>query len=250
MADLKMVERSTIYKSSGLGNCSKKLSDKENGMVFQYGKTYKSNSGKVISIVGVADTKMFGKCLVAEEEYGQLSPVGQETEYTVNWHEVTPSCPASDPAEDVARSLSGLDATALNKVADALRGMNDKAKAYVAGKNTADELYDKCQTCVNKVKYQDDVPCCDCDPAGKASGYEGSDSKRRKLYVVMVRKCDNDACVRTYMITGDNNSSEDEVYNRAISNKDLFEYITVHEVDTTSDDYRIIVEDKSTGEEK
>ena len=52
------------------------------------------------------------------------------------------------------------------------------------------------------------------------------------------------------MITGDNNSSEDEVYNRAISNKDLFEYITVHEVDTTSDDYRIIVEDKSTGEEK
>ena len=162
----------------------------------------------------------------------------------------SPDYPASDHTADVARSLSGLDVTALNKFADALRGMNDSAKAYVAGNNAADELHDKCQTCVNKVKYQDDVPCCDCDPAGKASGYEGSDSKRRKLYVVMVRKCDNDACVRTYMITGDNNSSEDEVYNRAISNKDLFKYITVHEVDTTSDDYRIIVEDKSTGEEK
>ena len=116
--------------------------------------------------------------------------------------------------------------------------------------NQYEGMCDKCTSCIHKANYQDEPPCCDCDPAGKASGYEGSDSKRRKLYVVMVRKCDNDACVRTYMITGDNNSSEDEVYNRAISNKDLFEYITVHEVDTTSDDYRIIVEDKSTGEEK
>ncbi len=142
-----------------------------------------------------------------------------------------------------------------------LKGVNEATKSFLhiiegikiepnVGEDSVNELHDKCKTCIHKTKYQDDVPCCDCDPAGKASGYEGSDSKRRKLYVVMVRKCDNDACVRTYMITGDNNSSEDEVYNRAISNKDLFEYITVHEVDTTSDDYRIIVEDKSTGEEK
>ena len=219
-------------------------------MVFQYGKTYKHNSGKITSIVGVADTHVYGKCLVAEDEHGQLSPFGQEEESAVNWHEVTPSCPASDPAEDVARSLSGLDATALNKVADAFRVMNDEAKAYVAGKNTADELYDKCQTCVNKVKYQDDVPCCDCDPAGKASGYEGSDSKRRKLYVVIVRKCDNDDVTRVYSVTGDNNSTGDEILSRERINKDFFEYMVVYEVDMTANDYRIIVEDKSTGEEK
>ena len=57
-------------------------------MIFQYGKTYKHNSGKVITIVGVADTHTYGKCLIAEDEYGQLSPVGQEDENTVNWQEV------------------------------------------------------------------------------------------------------------------------------------------------------------------
>ena len=162
----------------------------------------------------------------------------------------SPDCPASDHTADVARSLSGLDVTALNKFADAFRVMNDKAKAYVAGKNTADELHDKCKTCIHKTQYQDDVPCCDCDPAGKASGYEGSDNKRRKLYVVIVRKCDNDDVTRVYAVTGDNNSTGDEILSRERINKDFFEYMVVYEVDMTANDYRIIVEDKSTGEEK
>ena len=58
-------------------------------MVFQYGKTYKHISGKVITIVGVAETHMYGKCLVAEDEHGQLSPVGQNEENAVNWQEVS-----------------------------------------------------------------------------------------------------------------------------------------------------------------
>ena len=57
-------------------------------MIFRYGKTYKHNSGKVITIVGVADTHTYGKCLIAEDEYGQFSPIGQEDENTVNWQEV------------------------------------------------------------------------------------------------------------------------------------------------------------------
>lgn len=35
-----------------------------------------------------------------------------------------------------------------------------------------DEICEKCKTCVHKVKYQDDVPCCDCDPKNDAEMYE------------------------------------------------------------------------------
>lgn len=35
-----------------------------------------------------------------------------------------------------------------------------------------EELCEKCQNCVNKDKYQDEEPCCDCDPRGEAEGFE------------------------------------------------------------------------------
>jgi hypothetical protein len=33
-------------------------------------------------------------------------------------------------------------------------------------------MSEECQNCVNKDKYQDEEPCCDCDPQREAEGFE------------------------------------------------------------------------------
>lgn len=48
-------------------------------------------------------------------------------------------------------------------------------------KGNSDELHDKCQTCVSKVKYQDDTPCCDCDPKNGAEMYEPEAKEDKSL---------------------------------------------------------------------
>lgn len=57
-------------------------------MVFQYGKTYQHTTGTTLKIVGVADTHIYGKCLIAEDEYGELIPVGQEKSHAQNYIEL------------------------------------------------------------------------------------------------------------------------------------------------------------------
>lgn len=64
-----------------------------------------------------------------------------------------------------------------------LKGVNEATKAFLqiiegvkiesnVGADNADELHDKCKTCMHKEKYQDDTPCCDCDPKNDAEMYE------------------------------------------------------------------------------
>lgn len=45
-------------------------------MIFEIGKTYKHSTSKKMTIVGEADTKAYGHCLVGETEDGELQPVG------------------------------------------------------------------------------------------------------------------------------------------------------------------------------
>ena len=57
--------------------------------MFKYGKIYKhKGTGEKMRIVGCADTYIYGKCLVGEDEYGTLSPIGQEEDNFQNWEEL------------------------------------------------------------------------------------------------------------------------------------------------------------------
>jgi hypothetical protein len=51
-------------------------------MVFQYGKTYRHTSGDILSIVGIANTRTYGKCLIGEDQNGNLKPIGQSEDNT------------------------------------------------------------------------------------------------------------------------------------------------------------------------
>lgn len=43
-----------------------------------------------------------------------------------------------------------------------------------------EELCEKCQECANKDKYQDEEPCCDCDPRGDAKGFVQREKQLQK----------------------------------------------------------------------
>ena len=57
-------------------------------MEFQIGKTYQHSGGRAMKIVGSLKTRMWGDCLVGEENDGTLIPVGSTTDHAVNWKEV------------------------------------------------------------------------------------------------------------------------------------------------------------------
>jgi len=82
-------------------------------MKFQIGKYYQHGTGRVISIIGTANTFFHGSCLLAEEEGGGLTPVGVDEDAAQNWHEVSGwrrSCYASnnisDPSESTPREAN------------------------------------------------------------------------------------------------------------------------------------------------
>lgn len=58
-------------------------------MKFQIGKYYQHGSGRVISIIGQANTFFHGACLIAEEEVGRLIPVGTDEDAAQHWREVS-----------------------------------------------------------------------------------------------------------------------------------------------------------------
>lgn len=60
-------------------------------MIFEVGKCYKHNSGKLMKIISEIDTMMYGKGLCAETDKGDLQPVGIGEDYAVNWHEIPES---------------------------------------------------------------------------------------------------------------------------------------------------------------
>ena len=55
-------------------------------MKFEMWKTYRHNSGKVMKIVGIANTETYGNALIGEDlKSGELTPVGISEEHAVNW---------------------------------------------------------------------------------------------------------------------------------------------------------------------
>jgi hypothetical protein len=58
-------------------------------MKFKIGKYYQHGTGRVISIIGTANTFFHGSCLLAEEEDGRLMPVGEDEDAAQYWHEVS-----------------------------------------------------------------------------------------------------------------------------------------------------------------
>ena len=60
-------------------------------MIFEVGKCYKHNSGKLMKIISEIDTMMYGKGLCAQTDNGDLQVVGIGEDYAVNWHEVLES---------------------------------------------------------------------------------------------------------------------------------------------------------------
>ena len=59
-------------------------------MIFEIGKFYKHNTGVFLSIVGEAETTMWGKTLVGEsnEDAYNLIPIGSDKASAVNWVEI------------------------------------------------------------------------------------------------------------------------------------------------------------------
>ena len=56
-------------------------------MIFEVGKTYKHITGKRMTIIGRLKTHIYGECLIGEYDTGELVPVGETEENTINWYE-------------------------------------------------------------------------------------------------------------------------------------------------------------------
>jgi len=56
---------------------------------FQVGYSYKHTSGKIVTIVGTADTFFHGECLIGEDNNGNLSPHNTGKTAFTNWHQIT-----------------------------------------------------------------------------------------------------------------------------------------------------------------
>lgn len=56
-------------------------------MIFEIGKTYKHTTGQKMTIIGRLKTKTYGECLIDERDTGELLPVGEQEDNTVNWTE-------------------------------------------------------------------------------------------------------------------------------------------------------------------
>lgn len=56
-------------------------------MIFEIGKTYKHTTGKKMTIIGRLKTHVYGECLIGELDTGELVPVGDQEDNSVNWTE-------------------------------------------------------------------------------------------------------------------------------------------------------------------
>jgi hypothetical protein len=60
-----------------------------NRIKFELGKYYQHTTGSKLYICGIGETHFYGSSLIAENEYGELAPVGKNEENAVNYHEIT-----------------------------------------------------------------------------------------------------------------------------------------------------------------
>ena len=59
-------------------------------MVFEIGKFYKhNNANSYLAIIQEVETTLYGKGLLAEDEYGNLLVAGKDKESAINWNETT-----------------------------------------------------------------------------------------------------------------------------------------------------------------
>lgn len=56
-------------------------------MIFEIGKTYQHSTGKRMTIIGRLKTHLWGECLIGETDTGELVPVGEQEDNSVNWTE-------------------------------------------------------------------------------------------------------------------------------------------------------------------
>lgn len=56
-------------------------------MIFEIGKTYTHTTGKKMTIIGRLKTHIYGECLIGECDTGELVPVGEQEDNSVNWVE-------------------------------------------------------------------------------------------------------------------------------------------------------------------
>lgn len=54
-------------------------------MIFEIGKTYKHTTGKKMTIIGRLKTHVYGECLIGELDTGELVPVGEQEDNSINW---------------------------------------------------------------------------------------------------------------------------------------------------------------------
>ena len=60
------------------------------GEKFEVGKFYKHTCGDMLHILQYVDTTLYGRCLLAENEYGELEAVGDQKDNAVNYREIEP----------------------------------------------------------------------------------------------------------------------------------------------------------------
>ena len=72
-------------------NIKEKFEEKVNEeIVFEVGKTYIHSAGRMLRILTEIDTITYGKCLIGEQDNGEIVPVGIGPGYAQNWQELTP----------------------------------------------------------------------------------------------------------------------------------------------------------------
>ena len=55
---------------------------------FEVGKYYKHTTGDMLHILQYVDTTLYGRCLLAENEFGKLEAVGDQKDNAVNYKEI------------------------------------------------------------------------------------------------------------------------------------------------------------------
>ena len=60
-----------------------------NPIKFKIGNYYQHAGGKVMHIIGEANTFFHGATLLGEDAYGRLSPIGKDKDAAMGWHLVS-----------------------------------------------------------------------------------------------------------------------------------------------------------------
>ena len=60
-------------------------------MKFRIGRYYEHENGSIMRIIIGAETKTWGRCLLAETFHGEIKPISEEPGSSANWVEISES---------------------------------------------------------------------------------------------------------------------------------------------------------------